>query len=213
MNKIILYFLSFIFLISGGYFYINHDVKKDITFSTEEANIVTKGMLPMLVEELGIQIDYENPTVDFSNNNTLINLNFEVKGFSLVFNGSAIFDSELIKKDNKIYISDLKYKDFNLINKIEKSEFSDVFVKKYKDFVKNKTMEALTITLNRKPIYYFNDNSININSIKPNKKEILISTSQYLGDYKIYYIICFILSIILFFISFFINKKNQSELN
>lgn len=209
MIKKIIYLLSFTFFISGGYFYINHDVKEDIVFSNKEANIVSKGMLPMLVEESGIQIIYENPVIDFSNNNSLINLNFEVKGFSLIFNGNAIFNSELIIKDNKIYFSNLNYEDFNLINKIEESEFSDVFIKQYEEFIKNKTINELDITLKRKPIYYFNDNSININSIKPNEKELLISTSQYISDYKIYYIISFILSIILFLTSFLFNKKNK----
>ena len=88
MNRI-LYLLSFIFLVTGVYFYVNHDVEKDINFSKEEANIVSKSMLPMLVEESGIKIIYENPIIDFSNNNALIDLNFKVEGFSLIFSGNA----------------------------------------------------------------------------------------------------------------------------
>ena len=62
MKKIIFFLLSFIFLISGGYFYINYDVKKDIIFSNEEANMVSKGILPMKVEEAGVCLLYTSPS-------------------------------------------------------------------------------------------------------------------------------------------------------
>lgn len=206
MKKIIFFLLSFIFLISGGYFYINYDVKKDVIFSNEEANMVSKGILPMKVEEAGVKIIYNNPNIEFLNDNVLINLNFEIKGFSLVFNGSANFNSNLILKDNKIYFSELKYKDFNLTNKIEKSQFSEVFVKKYNELIKNKTIEELNIVLNRKEIYYPNENNF-INNFRLNESHLVINTSIYNKNYKIYYIICFISSLFLFFGSFFINNK------
>ena len=183
MNRI-LYLLSFIFLVTGVYFYVNHDVEKDINFSKEEANIVSKSMLPMLVEESGIKIIYENPIIDFSNNNALIDLNFKVEGFSLIFSGNAKFNSKLTIKDNKIYFSELNYKSFNLIDKVEENELSDVFIKKYSEFIKNKTMEGLTITLKRKPIYYFNNDNNFINDFKLNESHLVINTSIYNKDYK-----------------------------
>lgn len=207
MIKKIIYLLSFIFFISGCYFYINQDLKEDIVFSNEEANIVSKGMLPMLVEESGIQIIYENPVIVFSDNNTLINLDFEVRGFSLILNGNAKFNSELITKDNKIYISKLNYKDFNLINKIEKSSFSDVFINKYNDFIKNKTIEELSFTFKRKDIYNFNNTDTYINNFKINKNNLIININKHNEHYSIYYIICFILSIILFILGFVFNNK------
>ncbi len=211
MNRI-LYLLSFIFLVTGVYFYVNHDVEKDINFSKEEANIVSKSMLPMLVEESGIKIIYENPIIDFSNNNALIDLNFKVEGFSLIFSGNAKFNSKLTIKDNKIYFSELNYKSFNLIDKVEENELSDVFIKKYSEFIKNKTMEGLTITLKRKPIYYFNNDNNFINDFKLNESHLVINTSIYNKDYKTYYIICFIFSFLLLLISFLFNNNKTKRI-
>tara|TARA_Y100000588_G_scaffold142171_1_gene156205 strand:- start:7356 stop:8000 length:645 start_codon:yes stop_codon:yes gene_type:complete len=211
LNRI-LYLLSFIFLVTGVYFYVNHDVEKDINFSKEEANIVSKSMLPMLVEESGIKIIYENPIIDFSNNNALIDLNFKVEGFSLIFSGNAKFNSKLTIKDNKIYFSELNYKSFNLIDKVEENELSDVFIKKYSEFIKNKTMEGLTITLKRKPIYYFNNDNNFINDFKLNESHLVINTSIYNKDYKTYYIICFIFSFLLLLISFLFNNNKTKRI-
>ena len=158
---------------------------------------------------LGIESLYN---IDFSNNNALIDLNFKVEGFSLIFSGNAKFNSKLTIKDNKIYFSELNYKSFNLIDKVEENELSDVFIKKYSEFIKNKTMEGLTITLKRKPIYYFNNDNNFINDFKLNESHLVINTSIYNKDYKTYYIICFIFSFLLLLISFLFNNNKTKRI-
>ena len=50
-------------------------------------------------------------------------------------------------KNNKLYLSDIEYSDFKLINVNENDDFSKVFVKQYTDFIKKKTKEELNDTL------------------------------------------------------------------
>tara|TARA_Y100000588_G_scaffold267728_1_gene282858 strand:+ start:7085 stop:7717 length:633 start_codon:yes stop_codon:yes gene_type:complete len=210
MNKVLLYFLSFIFIISGTYFYTQFNTQENVIFSQEDINIISKEIQPMLVEDSGIEITYDSIDLNLLDHDITINLNFLVEGFSLSFNGKSKFNSKLIIKNNKLYLSDIEYSDFQLINVNENDDFSKVFVKQYTDFIKKKTKEELNDTLKISFIYDLDKEKYS--SIKDyyiNKRNLNININKDNSNYIIYSIISFILCIILFFVSFKLKPKNS----
>ena len=81
MNKVLLYFLSFIFIISGTYFYTQFNTQENVIFSQEDINIISKEIQPMLVEDSGIEITYDSIDLNLLDHDITINLNFLVLEF------------------------------------------------------------------------------------------------------------------------------------
>lgn len=208
MSKALLFSLSLIFFISGTYFYIQQNSENKILFSENEANFSNKNKKPMLAEISGIEIFYEDFILDFKNNNVVIDLKFLVKGFSLSFNGYSKFNSNFINKNDKFYLSDLKYDSFELVNKNENTDFSDVFINKYRNIIENKIKEDLNNTLEINSIYELNSKKeifvMNFDTVEDN---LIIKTKEINKYYNIFAIISFILSGFFFIAIPFLKAK------
>lgn len=208
MSKALLFSLSLIFFISGTYFYIQQNSENKILFSENEANFSNKNKQPMLAEISGIEIFYEDFILDFKNNNVVIDLKFLVKGFSLSFNGYSKFNSNFINKNDKFYLSDLKYDSFELVNKNENTDFSDVFINKYRNIIENKIKEDLNNTLEINSIYELNSKKeifvMNFDTVEDN---LIIKTKEINKYYNIFAIISFILSGFFFIAIPFLKAK------